>query len=109
MRKNLLPVAALLLGTLFLFLANGLHSLLLPVRGTTEGYSTTDPSWRPYTVRQRFSCTFDAGARLIIPIWRFNLFGDFTYYCYLTDNFRAGEFRPSRSYMGLGVGLSFNF
>lgn len=76
---------------------------------TTEGYSTTDPSWRPYTVRQRFSCTFDAGARLIIPIWRFNLFGDFTYHCYLTDNFRAGEFRPSRSYMGLGVGLSFNF
>ena len=51
---------------------------------TTEGYSTTDPSWRPYTVRQRFSCTFDAGARLIIPIWRFNLFGDFTYHCYLT-------------------------
>ena len=40
---------------------------------------------------------------------RFNLFGDFTYHCYLTDNFRAGEFRPSRSYMGLGVGLSFNF
>ena len=29
------------LGTLFLFLGNGLHSLLLPVRGTTEGYSTT--------------------------------------------------------------------
>lgn len=75
----------------------------------TEGYSTTDSSWRPYTVRQRFSCTFDVGARLIIPIWRFNLFGDFTYHCYLTDNFRAGEFRPSRSYMGLGVGLSFNF
>lgn len=76
---------------------------------TTEGYSTTDPSWAPYTVRQRFSCTFDAGARLIIPIWRFNLFGDFTYHCYLTDNFRAGEFRPSRSFLGMGVGLSFNF
>ena len=76
---------------------------------TTDGYSTTDSFWRPYTVRQRFSCTFDAGVRLIIPIWRFNLFGDFTYHCYLTDNFRAGEFRPSRSYMGLGVGLSFNF
>ncbi|MFB2550340.1 MFS transporter [Ensifer soli] len=41
MRNNLIPVAALLLGTLFLFLGNGLHSLLLPVRGTTEGYSTT--------------------------------------------------------------------
>lgn len=76
---------------------------------TTEGYSTTDPSWAPYTVRQRFSCTFDAGARLIIPIWRFNLFGDFTYHCYLTDNFRAGKFRPSRSFLGMGVGLSFNF
>ncbi|KQV35114.1 MULTISPECIES: MFS transporter [unclassified Rhizobium] len=41
MRKNLLPVAALLLGTLFLFLGNGLHGLLLPMRGTTEGYSAT--------------------------------------------------------------------
>ncbi len=72
-------------------------------------YGPIDPSRAPYTVRQRFSCTFDAGVRLIIPIWRFNLFGDFTYHCYLTDNFRAGEFRPSRSYMGLGAGLSFNF
>ncbi|WP_112997187.1 MFS transporter [Hyphomicrobiales bacterium] len=41
MRKNLLPVAALLLGTLFLFLGNGLQGLLLPVRGTAEGYPTT--------------------------------------------------------------------
>lgn len=72
-------------------------------------YRSSDPSWAPYTVRQRFSCTFDAGVRLIIPIWRFNLFGDFTYHCYLTDNFRAGEFRPSRSFVGLGVGLSYNF
>lgn len=72
-------------------------------------YGSSDPSWAPYTVRQRFSCTFDAGVRLIIPIWRFNLFGDFTYHCYLTDNFRAGEFRPSRSFVGLGAGLSFNF
>ncbi len=30
---------ALLLGTLFLFLGNGLHGLLLPVRGAAEGYS----------------------------------------------------------------------
>ncbi|MEJ6846931.1 MFS transporter [Sinorhizobium fredii] len=41
MRNNLLPVAALLLGTLFLFLGNGLLGLLLPVRGTAEGYPTT--------------------------------------------------------------------
>ncbi|GEO87405.1 MFS transporter [Ciceribacter naphthalenivorans] len=30
---------ALLLSTLFLFLGNGLHGLLLPVRGSAEGYS----------------------------------------------------------------------
>ncbi len=73
------------------------------------GYSSLDPGWAPYIVRQRFACTFDLGVRLVIPIWRINLFGDFTYHCYLTDNFRAGTFRPSRSYMELGAGLSFNF
>lgn len=72
-------------------------------------YDPNGPGSAPYVARQRFSCTFDAGVRLIIPIWRFNLFGDFTYHCYLTDNFRAGDFRPTRSYMGLGVGLAFNF
>ncbi|QRM56617.1 MFS transporter [Sinorhizobium sp. BG8] len=41
MRHNLLSVFALLLGTLFLFLGNGLHGLLLPVRGALEGYPTT--------------------------------------------------------------------
>ncbi|MCO6186365.1 MFS transporter [Rhizobium sp. L1K21] len=41
MRRNLLQILALLTGTFFLFLANGLHGLLLPVRGTAEGYSTT--------------------------------------------------------------------
>ncbi|KPF46584.1 MFS transporter [Rhizobium sp. AAP43] len=39
MSRNLLPVMSLLLGTLFLFLGNGLHGLLLPVRGAAEGYS----------------------------------------------------------------------
>ncbi|MCM2473391.1 MFS transporter [Rhizobium sp. CG5] len=39
MRRNLFPVLSLLLGTLFLFLGNGLHGLLLPVRGSAEGYS----------------------------------------------------------------------
>ncbi|WP_137131616.1 MFS transporter [Rhizobium sp. FY34] len=39
MPRNLLPVLSLLLGTLFLFLGNGLQGLLLPVRGTMEGYS----------------------------------------------------------------------
>jgi MFS family permease len=39
MRRNLLPVLALLTSTLFLFLGNGLQGLLLPVRGSLEGYS----------------------------------------------------------------------
>ncbi len=39
MRRNLLPVLALLTGTLFLFLGNGLQGLLLPLRGSLEGYS----------------------------------------------------------------------
>ena len=39
MSRNILPVLSLLLGTLFLFLGNGLQGLLLPVRGTLEGYS----------------------------------------------------------------------
>ncbi|WJH40748.1 MFS transporter [Aliirhizobium terrae] len=39
MRRNLLPVLALLSGTLFLFLGNGLQGLVLPLRGTHEGYS----------------------------------------------------------------------
>lgn len=77
--------------------------------GPFSANASYGPADASYVVRQRFSCTFDAGVRLIIPIWRFDLFGDFTYHCYLTDNFREGDFRPSRSYMGLGVGLAFNF
>lgn len=83
--------------------------------GFTPGMMFGPLSLPPYDggflVRHRFSCTFDVGARLIIPIWRFNLYGDFTYHCYITDNFgfRYGDFRPTRSYMGVGVGLSFNF
>lgn len=78
-------------------------------RTVPEGYVSTESGWSPFVVRHRFSCTFDAGFRLIIPIWRFNLFGDFTYHCYLTDNFRAGDYRPKRSFIGLSGGLSFRF
>lgn len=41
MRSNLLPVFALLLGTAFLLAGNGLHGLLLPMRGAAEGFSPT--------------------------------------------------------------------
>lgn len=41
MRRNLLPVLSLLLGSAFLLAGNGLHGLLLPMRGTAEGFSPT--------------------------------------------------------------------
>ncbi|MHC2359954.1 MFS transporter [Rhizobium leguminosarum] len=41
MKRNLLSVAALLFGTLFLFMGNGLQGILLPVRGNLESYATT--------------------------------------------------------------------
>lgn len=41
MHRNLLPVLSLLLGTAFLLAGNGLHGLLLPMRGTEEGFSPT--------------------------------------------------------------------
>lgn len=41
MHSNLLPVVSLLLGTAFLLAGNGLHGLLLPMRGTAEGFSPT--------------------------------------------------------------------
>jgi MFS family permease len=39
MARNLVPIFSLLLGTAFLLAANGLHGLLLPMRGTAEGFS----------------------------------------------------------------------
>ncbi len=38
MGRQLLPVAALLTGAAFLFLAGGVHMLLLPIRGGIEGF-----------------------------------------------------------------------
>lgn len=38
---HLVPIAALLLGSGLLLLAGGLHSLLLPLRGSIEGFSDT--------------------------------------------------------------------
>ncbi len=40
MTRHLLPIAALLLGSSFLFFAGGMNALLLPVRGEQEGFST---------------------------------------------------------------------
>ena len=41
MFRSILPVFALLRGTAFLLAANGLHGLLLPLRGQAEGFATT--------------------------------------------------------------------
>lgn len=40
MVRHLLPLAALLMGSGFLFFAGGMNALLLPVRGGQEGFST---------------------------------------------------------------------
>ncbi|AJY46358.1 MFS transporter [Martelella endophytica] len=77
MRRNLLPVFALLLGTLFLFFGNGLHGLLLPLRGTAEGYSDTalgfiGTSWASGFV---LGCIF--APRLIMRIGHVRAFSSF--------------------------------
>ncbi|MCO6185089.1 MFS transporter [Rhizobium sp. L1K21] len=41
MPRNLIPIFALLAGTLFLYFGNGLQSLLLPVRGAAEHFPTS--------------------------------------------------------------------
>lgn len=40
MTKQLLPIAALLLGSAFLLFAGGINALILPVRGAGEGFSS---------------------------------------------------------------------
>ncbi|MCX5516833.1 MFS transporter [Kaistia defluvii] len=42
MASQLLPVAALLIGSALLLIAGGIHGLLLPIRGAIEGFSTTE-------------------------------------------------------------------
>lgn len=41
MVRSILPLAALLLGSAFLVFAGGVNSLILPVRGDTEGFTAT--------------------------------------------------------------------
>ena len=41
MTRQLLPIAALLLGSALLLFAGGINALLLPVRGSAEGFSAT--------------------------------------------------------------------
>jgi MFS family permease len=42
MASTLLPIASLLLGSAFLVMAGGMHGLLLPIRGTIEGFTTAE-------------------------------------------------------------------
>ncbi len=41
MARNIFPIFALLMGTAFLLAGNGLHGLLLPMRGSVENFSAT--------------------------------------------------------------------
>lgn len=76
------------------------------------GPLSREPYSGNFLVKHRFSCTYDLGVRLIIPIWAVQPLRRFhPTIGYLTDNFgfAYGDYRPGRSYMELGVGLSFNF
>ena len=42
MARQIVPVLALLVSTALLLAANGMHSLLLPLRGTAEGFTTAE-------------------------------------------------------------------
>src|SRR5689334_4464408 len=42
MASQLVPVAALLIGSALLLVAGGLHGLLLPIRGSIEGFTTAE-------------------------------------------------------------------
>ncbi|HWJ74109.1 MAG TPA: MFS transporter [Kaistia sp.] len=42
MASQLVPVAALLMGSALLLVAGGLHGLLLPIRGSIEGFTTAE-------------------------------------------------------------------
>ncbi len=42
MARQIVPILALLLSTAFLLAGNGMHGLLLPLRGTAEGFTTAE-------------------------------------------------------------------
>ena len=58
MARQVLPLAALLLGMVFLMLGGGLHGLLIPVRGQLEGFSSFSLGWigTGYAVGFTFGC-----------------------------------------------------
>ncbi len=66
MASTLIPIAALLLGSAFLFMAGGLHGLLLPIRGNFEGFSTFELG----LIGTGWSVGFMAGCLLIPAIVR---------------------------------------
>lgn len=65
------------------------------------------------SVKTRFMLTADAGSRLSIRIWRFNIVFAGYYHYLLTNNYRRDttlssfDGRLSRSYFSLNLGLSF--
>lgn len=62
MAGQLLPIAALLVSTFFMLLAGGLAGILLPLRGSMEGWSTTTIGWMGTT----YALAFTVGC-LVIP------------------------------------------
>ncbi len=45
MYRSILSVVPLLTGTLFLLLASGIQSMIMPLRGQWEGFSVNELGW----------------------------------------------------------------
>lgn len=77
MARNIVPILALLLGTAFLLTANGLHALLLPVRGTQEGFSAMSLGLLGTSWASGFVLGCLLAPRLVMRIGHVRAFGTF--------------------------------
>ena len=66
MASQLVPVAALLMGSALLLLAGGLHGLLLPIRGSIEGFTTAELG----LIGTGWAVGFVAGCLIVLAIVR---------------------------------------
>ncbi|WP_099865415.1 MFS transporter [Pararhizobium haloflavum] len=77
MARNLIPIFALLLGTAFLLAGNGLHGLLLPMRGTMEGFSSASLGFLGTSWASGFVVGCLVAPRLVMRIGHVRAFGAF--------------------------------
>ncbi len=119
MAAQLIPILALLASTGFLLAGNGLHGLLLPIRGAAEGFSTFElgmvgTGWAtgfilgclsgPYVVRRvghirAFSCSAACAAIIILLNGLIVIPGAWVLFRALSGFFLAGAFMIIESWL----------